>query len=406
MSYLVFCSFEVGGLPFKMAEMLNRHGYLTYYVSVHKNAEGHDSTKFHHDNVDTEWNLTAQFEDKISSNEKIISKLKAIKKQYNIKGCLATGEKSFLLELAGIEYNYWSFGADLDQICFYKKWPDNYSVWRKLLSILLRRSYKQRRAIQEWQQNQVESINKSLAIIMAPYQIDSYLKICPNKKKLFFPHYFPQTDFNDILASKNLNKNIIRNSIGTDRFFFSSTRHFWHGDHQLFSDNKGNDVILYAFLKYLELTSDAETKLVFIAKGQDVSATVALAENLDLTHKIVWLNEMTRDKLSAYYNAAQVVFGQFGTPVLAFSALEPLTQATPCISYFWDGQSQDVPFYENSPPILNTKDPAIIADYLAQLMTNQDLYKKACHDAWLWINNNCLEYHFVKKITGIFNEAH
>lgn len=388
-----------------MAEILNRHGRLTYYVSVHKNAEGHDSAKFHHYNVDAEWNLSSRFEDKISSNEEIVSELNAIKKQYNIKGCLATGEKSFLLASAGIEYNYWTYGADLDQVCFYKKWPDNYPVWKKLLSIVLRRNCEQRKYIQERVQNQVRSIRKSLAIVMVPYQIDSYLKICPGKKKLFMYHVFPQTDFYDIFANKRLNKNFIKNSIGTDRFFFSATRHFWYGNNKLFSDYKGNDVILYAFAKYLEQTSDAETKLVFVAKGVDVAATATLAENLGLTHRIVWLNEMTRDNLFVYYNAAQVVFGQFGTPVLAYSALEPLAQATPCVSYFTDGQFYGIPFYEKVPPILNTKDPAIIADYLAQLMTNQDVHKKACHDAWSWVNDNCLEGHFVNEMTDMFEEA-
>ncbi|MDE2259319.1 MAG: hypothetical protein KGK17_03215, partial [Betaproteobacteria bacterium] len=76
------------------------------------------------------------------------------------------------------------------------------------------------------------------------------------------------------------------------------------------------------------------------------------------------------------------------------------------ISYFEDGRSKGVPFYKNSPPILNTKDTAVIADHLAQLMANQDLYKQACHDAWSWINDNCLEEHFVKNITDIFKEAH
>ena len=47
MSYLIFCSFEVGGLPYRMAEILNAHGVEAYYASIAKPTLGHDSTQFH-----------------------------------------------------------------------------------------------------------------------------------------------------------------------------------------------------------------------------------------------------------------------------------------------------------------------------------------------------------------------
>lgn len=117
MNYLIFCSFEVGGLPYKMAEILNRHNVKTYYISIAKEASGHDSTRFHYGDKGEDWNLSGMVKNEMNSSE-IIKLLKKIKETYNIKYCLATGEKSYLLKKAGINYHYWSYGADVDQCTF------------------------------------------------------------------------------------------------------------------------------------------------------------------------------------------------------------------------------------------------------------------------------------------------
>ena len=433
MCYLIFCSYEVGGLPFRMAEILNRYGYRTYYISVHKSPTGHDSTAFHHNNSNAEWNLTAEFENIIDFDEKIVNKLKVIKHKYNIIGCFATGSKAFLLASARIKYNYWSYGSDLDQLSSYKKWPDACGMFRKIIFTLISFGCKKivkasfpdaeltlcskkgnplkfhfsnwlgysKIKIQQLPSEQVKSIVKSKCIIVSPYQIDSYLKICPGKPKSFFPHFFPQTQYETLAEQKLANKNIVKENIGTDNFFFSSTRHFWHGGNQKYDDDKGNDIIFYAFFKYLQITADSNTKLVLVAKGPDVAHSIALARELGISKKVVWLDEMSRDELKTYYSAAQVAFGQFGSPVLAFSALEPLAEATPCISFFLDGRAQGVPFYEKSPPLLNTKDPEQIAEYLAHLATNHEDYTKASYAAWQWIQDNCLEIIFAKKMSAM-----
>ena len=403
MSYLVFCSYEVGGLPFRMASILNQNGFRTYYVSIHKNAQGHDSTAFHYKADNADWDISWQFADCINSNELIVKKLARIKSEYKINGSLATGSKSFLLHLAGIDYHYWSFGADLDQICFYRKWPENCNFIKKIIFAVSMYGHNNRKAIQNIQSEQVVSITHSKSIMIAPYQVDSYFKICPDKPKFFFPHYFPQTNFNDIISQKKMSSSKINNKLGSARFFFSSSRHFWYGKNQLYSDNKANHIILHSFAQYLQLTADVGTKLVLIAKGPDVAATVGLARELNLVDKIVWLEEMKRNELQEYYSAAHVVFGQFGTPVLAFSSLEPLTAATPCISFFWDGSEQGVPFYKTSIPVFNTKDPVYIAQHLAYLMSDHVYYEKSCYEAWRWIQENCLEEHFSQALSAIFS---
>ncbi|CAN0499711.1 unnamed protein product, partial [Phaeothamnion confervicola] len=59
--FLIFCSYEVGGFPYKMAEILNRHSIVTYYISVDREQFGHDSTTYHWGTQREEWDLSRLF---------------------------------------------------------------------------------------------------------------------------------------------------------------------------------------------------------------------------------------------------------------------------------------------------------------------------------------------------------
>ena len=55
MNYLVFCSYEVGGVPYQIAEVLNRHGISTCFISLTQEASGHDSVQFHFGKQEEKW---------------------------------------------------------------------------------------------------------------------------------------------------------------------------------------------------------------------------------------------------------------------------------------------------------------------------------------------------------------
>ena len=123
MSYLIFCSFEVGGLPYKMAETLNRHGVKTYYISLAWKNHSHDSTAFHYGEKREDWDLSSYFDSRFWSTKKDIAFLRHMKIKYNIDYCLATGHKAYLLKEAGMDYAYLSYGFDLDQCCKFIIFP-------------------------------------------------------------------------------------------------------------------------------------------------------------------------------------------------------------------------------------------------------------------------------------------
>jgi len=392
MSYLIFCSFEVGGIPYKMAEILNRHGVEVYYVSVADNPQGHDSTYYHYGNTKKSWDLSFMFSDIRSLPKRIISNLKILKDQYKISNCFATGYKSYLLNKAGIQYNYWSYGSDLDQICFSFVWPQNYPLVKKIKNypLFLLKIRKKART----------SISLASSVMIAPYQVDTLNGIFPGKKLFFLPHMISVIDYDLVLKRKGEMQAAIGAKFGTKRYFFSATRHVWSGILSKYEDNKGNNVILKSYCEYLNLSGDYESKLILVAKGPDVEASKALCRDISLDNNVVWVEEMPREELESYYTGATICFGQFGTPVLTFAALEPLARGTIGISLY-NCRNSSVPHYSEGPPILESNEPKEIANLMHRIMADKNEYDNLSYRSWKWIKDNCSEEKFVESFLRV-----
>jgi glycosyltransferase involved in cell wall biosynthesis len=389
MSYLIFCSFEVGGLPYRMAEILNAHGVETYYASIARPTGGHDSTRFHYGNRQERWDLTPRFRETRGTPGKIKDLLAQLRKELHFTHCLATGQQAYLLREAGLLYHYWSYGSDLDYLAnFVPVLSRNYPGWVKRLRYLLYLLGDRRRA--------QRAIIDAAAIMISPYQLPAYQQVCPEKPLFFLPHFFKIEDLDTLGRKKQVSREAVGAKIGARRFFFSSTRHVWSGPYRQSADNKGNDVILRSFQKYLDLSRDEETKLVLVAKGPNVSSSRLLAQEIGITPQVVWVGEMKRAELDQYYQGAGLCFGQFGTPVLTFAALEPLAQANVSISAFARIDPR-VPFYPKDPPIFKSQDPEEIGAFMGQLVADPRRYAELCRQSWQWIKENCAEERFVAE---------
>ena len=95
---------------------------------------------------------------------------------------------------------------------------------------------------------------------------------------------------------------------------------------------------------------------------------------------------------------------QFATPAIVFSVLEPLSNATPCIS-FLDANKTLVPIYDDLPPVINSRNPDEIAKFIHEILTDYDYCTNLGYKSWLWIKNNSSEEKFVKSFCDVFNLA-
>jgi len=170
------------------------------------------------------------------------------------------------------------------------------------------------------------------------------------------------------------------------------------------SDSKGNDVLFHAFAKYLRLSKDRRSKLVLVKKGHDVEHSRSLARSLRIEGSVEWLDEMKREELNKYYQGASICFGQFGASVINFSLLEPLANASICVSFFNETISP-LPYYKTIPPVFNSREPQKIAEFMIRTLRNEEIYNDLSYNSWLWVKENCSEEKFVESFLGLFREA-
>ncbi len=393
MSYLIFCTFEVGGQPFRIAEVLNRFGVETYYAYLGNKDIGHDSTLFHYGYQKEPWYLSPRFEQIYNNSAEVVQRLRQMKTEYGITHCLATGEGAYHLKSADISYHYWSFGSDLDSKCFIRTSLKNHWLMLRLIRHPFRVYGERRRAR--------DSIGYSDSVMVSPYQIKALREIFPDKNLFFLPHFFNMVDYTVLRQRKEINKRSICKEIEADCYFFSSERHCWTGHWRKMSDYKGNDVMLRSYAKYLSLDGDDHSKLVLVRKGPDVQASKDLSKALGIQNRIVWVDEMRRDELEKYYQGADLCFGHFGTPVLTYAVLEALNNGTISISLSMEHKAS-IPFYMENPPIFSSKSPESIAEFMVDVLNDQTRLSQQSYQSWSWVEKNCSEERFVESFLNHF----
>lgn len=396
MSGLIFCSYEVGGLPYKMAEILNRHGIETQYLSTAKGASGHDSTAYHLGERRERWDLSHLVRCGRFPWRDVVALLKRIKGKYRIAHVLGTGDKAFLLARAEVRYKYWSYGSDLDRKCFAPDWSPTFPLWRKVgvyPAYMATIRIMQRRSLQD-----------ADAVMIAPYQLPALQRTCPGKELFFLNHFLDVSeDYGNLAARREASARYLCREIGAEGYFFSSVRHFWKSHADALSDNKRNDIILRAFRHYVGWTGEKGYKLILVKKGPDLDASMELCRELGIESRTVWIDPVPRDQLQEYYRGAALCFGQFGTPVINFAVLEPLANGGLCVTHLGDAD-REVPNYRVLPPVFNETAPESIAATMKDVAENSGKYEDRRYESWQWASENCSERAFVvsfKKTFGI-----
>jgi glycosyltransferase involved in cell wall biosynthesis len=379
-----------------MAETLNRYGVETYYIYLGRRRSEHDSAQFHYGNQLADWDLSNSFENIMRDTKKVIQRLNQIKAENSILHCLATGRSAYLLKMAGIKYKYWSYGSDIDQECFIRVPLSNTPLCKRFIQ----HPY---RVFSEFLKAR-KSICASTSVMISPYQLEGLKRISPHKKMFFLPHYFKTVDYQVLRQRKAENEKRVNEQIRAERYFFSSTRHVWSGSLRDMADNKGNDIVLNSYAEFKDLTNDHLSRLVLVRKGPDVESSKSLCQTLGIGNDVIWIDEIRREELDRYYQGATICFGQFGTPVITYAALEPLANGTISISFTGD-DNPIVPFYKEKPPIFSSKDSKEIAEFMVRILSGKGDYEGLSYKSWLWIQNNCSEEKFVKSFIELFEEG-
>lgn len=373
-TYLIFSTFNVGGFNNIIASLLHDQGVPVILVNTGHGKE-HDSAVFHYGDIQKPYDLSHLFND-AASEQDYIDRLHWIKNKYKVKYCLATGFKAWLLRVSGIKYNYWAFGSDLDE---YAVMPPYFNTSETdVLTYCIKNYFNL-----GWKSMFIDmnmTLNFCEKIAYAPYQKHIVDRIIPEKKFFYFPHMIEAPEWSDVaqLKKEKIDK------LAGKRYVVSTTRQVWTGELRLCPSNKRNDILLQGFSTYVTNTNDEETVLALFNKGDSLEASKALAEEIGIASRIVWLDEVPRAQLAPIYAGAVAALGQFGVPIASFSVLEPLAYATPSISHCLPVHSSPEIF-----PVLNCPTPDTIASALQQVIGDPAYAADLGRRSWEWVKEYC-----------------
>lgn len=390
MSYLIFCSLEVSGLPYEMAEVLNKHGVETYYISIARGARGHDSTLYQLGyRPPVSWDLSSQVSP-LPWGKKV-EKLRSLQQRYRFQGIVATGDLSYLLAEAGLPYLYWCFGVDLDQLDYRRSWTAPLPWWRRWMVLAYFFLAVRRRMIR--------TLQGASRFMIVPYQRRILESVVSSPKYFFFPHILAGPDGSDLQEARRQAGLRLRERFPATSIVFSAVRHFWHGSRAGLLEDKANQVAIEAFAIYVRRSGDRRARFITVSAGPDVPASQALASRLGIADQMVWVPHTSRQKLADFYLGADLALGNFALPLISFAVLEPLSLGCPCISKV--RPYHGVATYDPPPPLLHADSSALAADFLLEGLSEPEVLQKWSASSRRWAAVYLSEENFVRQFSKL-----
>ncbi len=202
---------------------------------------------------------------------------------------------------------------------------------------------------------------------------------------VYIPQYENLTE-ND--AIKNLPNFKVFEKLRTenDLLVFSHSRHNgFHLSPSLTIHQKGNDILINGFAKFIQNHPQLTCKLVLFDYGMDVDASKTLVEVLGIEHDVVWLPLMQRKEIMLGLNMADISCGQFDNSWLTCGVVnETLASNKPLLHYREDSLYQQD--YESLYPLLNAQTADQIATQLGVYLDNPENVKQEAKEGSKWLD--------------------
>jgi glycosyltransferase involved in cell wall biosynthesis len=135
-------------------------------------------------------------------------------------------------------------------------------------------------------------------------------------------------------------------------------------------DMKGTDILLRGFADFIH-RYQGRGELSLVRKGADVSATVALVAELELTDHVRWLDEMSQNEVFDHYERAHVVSEQLSTSVIGMGGLDAMACGRPVLANARPEVFE--PMVGEPSPVLHATDAQTVCQHLLSLQKTPTL---------------------------------
>lgn len=213
------------------------------------------------------------------------------------------------------------YGFDLYALPFYR------IVHPFRLSSYFKLAHYQKRGIKESSYILFDRTNKVFETVFKRLHYDGKRIISP-APMLYYKDYL-----NDMLVATNpLLARLGKTRRENDILLVQHTRQVWRNPSDPWS-NKGNDLLIKGYAKFLKQYPDIRIKLVLFEYGADVNDTKKLISSLHINEDVIWVPKMGRSSLMQVLKMSDLVIGElhhswltYGVVLEALCLSKPLMQ--------------------------------------------------------------------------------
>ncbi|NOQ73581.1 MAG: hypothetical protein GQ574_16365 [Crocinitomix sp.] len=170
-----------------------------------------------------------------------------------------------------------------------------------------------------------------------------------------------------------------------DLIIFSHSRHNgFNLSPDMAIHQKGNDILIEGFAKYIKANPTVNARLVFFDYGMNVQASKDLITALEIDANIVWMPLMPRKEIMLGLNMADISCGQFDNSWLTCGVVnETLASNIPLLHYREDElYASD---YETLYPLLNAKTAEDVSTKINAFMQDKVMQKELANSGSAWL---------------------
>lgn len=160
-------------------------------------------------------------------------------------------------------------------------------------------------------------------------------------------------------------------------------------------DFKGNDKMIKGIALFLKTYPDISLEIILVRKGANLSETYKLIEDLGISDKITWVDEMSQAQVIEEYEKADIVFDQLSTSLVGMGGLDALSVGRPLIAN-WRPEYMESFF--GKWPVCQAQDEHEVFNWLKELILNSDKRISIGNESRAFVEKHLSSEAFAKRI--------
>jgi len=217
------------------------------------------------------------------------------------------------------------------------------------------------------------------------------------RRYTFVPHMVNESFLPDSRTKLALYRTL-HEKLGSPFIVFSPPRHHWSAE-QRFEDDKGNDIFLKGFAKFIK-ECEPKAKALLVKWGTTLGRSVSLIERLGITSNVSWILPKPHPEMMRLICGSDLVADQFVVPAFGNIMPKALFCGRPAMVFLDEAKHSWC--FHTMPPVVNVKSPEEVYAGLRKIYEDKAFANDLITRGYDWYS----KYHSNKRVGEILQSVY